>query len=91
MNLNPNDPNTTASDLALSEIIGTYWTNFAKYGHPNGEGVPEWSAFSDKNPDVMYLTGSTPFVGEVPSIESLQVLDEYFKWRRTPEGKEWAQ
>jgi para-nitrobenzyl esterase len=90
MSLNPEDKNTTESDLALSEIMGTYWTNFAKYGNPNGEGVPEWPAFSDENPDVMYLTGPTPFVGPVPSAGSLEVLDDYFEWRRTPEGADWA-
>ncbi|WP_372776166.1 carboxylesterase/lipase family protein [Mangrovibacterium sp.] len=89
MNFNPNDPNTTQSDLALSETMGTYWTNFAKYGNPNGEGVPEWPAFSDENPKVMYL-GPTPQVGPVPSENSLKVLDEYFQWRRTPEGEAWA-
>lgn len=86
MNVNSNND----SDVALSEAIGNYWTNFAKYQHPNGEGVVEWPAFSDENPDVMYLTGPTPFVGKVPSIESLKVLDEYFRWRRTAEGKQWA-
>jgi para-nitrobenzyl esterase len=90
MNINPENPQTTESDLALSEAIGTYWTNFAKYGNPNGEGVPEWPAFSDVNPEVMYLTGPTPFVGPVPSAESLEILDNYFEWRRTPEGTAWA-
>jgi len=41
MHLNPDERHITSSDLALSEVIGTYWTNFAKYGHPNGEDVPE--------------------------------------------------
>ncbi|MFA9390366.1 MAG: carboxylesterase/lipase family protein [Prolixibacteraceae bacterium] len=86
MNVNPDNE----SDVALSEAMGTYWTNFAKYGNPNGESVPEWPAFSDENPDVMYLTGPKPFVGPVPSAESLEVLDDYFEWRRTPEGTEWA-
>jgi para-nitrobenzyl esterase len=90
MHLNPDDPKTTESDLSLSEAIGTYWTNFAKYGNPNGEGVPDWPAFSEENPNVMYLTGPVPFVGPVPSAESLEVLDDYFEWRRTPEGDEWA-
>ena len=90
MELNPDNPQTTESDLALSEVMATYWTNFAKYGDPNGEGVPEWPAFSGENPDVMYLTGPTPFVGPVPSAESLEVLDDYFEWRRTPEGADWA-
>jgi para-nitrobenzyl esterase len=37
----------------------------------------------------MYFA-KTPHIGLVPSAESLKVLDAYFKWRRTPEGKEWA-
>jgi para-nitrobenzyl esterase len=89
MNLDTLNPNITESDPELSEAIGTYWTNFAKYGNPNGEGVPEWPAFSDANPLVMYL-GPTPYTGPVPSAESLNVLDAYFKWRRTPEGEDWA-
>ncbi len=69
--------------------MSTYWTNFAKYGQPNSKGVPEWPAFTGSNPQVMYFS-TTPHVGPVPSAESLKVLDNYFKWRRTPEGKEWA-
>jgi para-nitrobenzyl esterase len=89
MNLDKSNPQTTKSDLEISEAMGTYWTNFAKYGDPNGKEVPEWPAFSDSNPVVMYL-GPTPHTGPVPSAESLKVLNEYFRWRRTPEGIEWA-
>ena len=64
-------------------------TNFAKYGNPNGKDVPKWPAFTAANPKVMYL-GPTPHIGTVPGAESLKVLDTYFKWRRTPEGKAWA-
>jgi len=39
---------------------------------------------------VMYF-GQTAHLGPVPSAESLKVLDTYFEWRRTPEGKAWAQ
>jgi para-nitrobenzyl esterase len=84
------NPEITKADLDLSEAMSTYWTNFAKYGHPNGNGVPEWPAFSSKKNEVMYLTGPTPFVGPVPSAESLKVLDKYFEWRRTPEGEAWG-
>jgi para-nitrobenzyl esterase len=82
-------PEATPSDPVISEAMATYWTNFAKYGHPNGEGVPEWPDFSDNNPAVMYFA-QTPHVGSVPSSESLKVLDEYFKWRRTADGKALA-
>ncbi len=90
MDLNPDNPQTTESDLALSDVMATYWTNFAKYGDPNGEGVPTWPAFSNDTPNVMYLTGPTPFLGPVPGIHSMEVLDEYFEWRRSPEGEAWA-
>ena len=87
--LNPNSQNATNTDQQISEAMATYWTNFAKYGHPNGNGVSDWPAFSDVKPVVMYFS-QTPHTGPVPSAESLKVLDEYFKWRRTPEGDAWA-
>jgi para-nitrobenzyl esterase len=77
------------ADEDISEAMATYWTNFAKYGDPNGEGVPVWPAFSDANPVVMYFN-QTPHTGPVPSAESLKVLDAYFAWRRTSEGEAWA-
>jgi para-nitrobenzyl esterase len=87
--LNPSSPQVTKSDLAISDAMATYWTNFAKHGDPNGEGVPTWPAFSDSNPQVMYFN-QTPHVGPVPSVESLTVLDSYFAWRRSAEGEAWA-
>lgn len=89
MHLDAANPQTAKSDLEISEAMATYWTNFAKYGHPNSENVLEWPAFSDANPKVMYF-GQKPYLGPVPSAESLKVLDGYFEWRRTPEGAEWA-
>ncbi|MCA1745413.1 MAG: carboxylesterase family protein, partial [Bacteroidales bacterium] len=50
MHLDPSNPNTTQSDLEVSELMGNYWTNFAKYGDPNGEGLPEWTPFAENNP-----------------------------------------
>lgn len=87
--LNPSSPEATKTDQAISETMATYWTNFAKYGDPNSEGVPAWPAFSDANPVVMYFS-QTPHTGPVPSAGSLKVLDAYFSWRRTPEGEAWA-
>jgi para-nitrobenzyl esterase len=87
--INPSSPEATNTDDAISEAMATYWTNFAKYGDPSGEGVPAWPAFSDDNPIVMYF-GQTPHTGPVPSADALKVLDSYFRWRRTPDGDLWA-
>lgn len=89
MHINHSDPQTTKSDIEISESMGTYWTNFAKYGNPNGKGSVEWPEFNENRPSVMYF-GQTPHVEAVPSLESLKVLDAYFKWRRSPEGEAWA-
>ena len=41
----------TKQDYELSERMVTYWTNFAKYGNPNGSKGGEWKPFTkdDKN------------------------------------------
>lgn len=88
--LDRNDPNLTPGDFAISDTVSTYWTNFAKLGDPNGPGVPAWPRFTETDRRVMHFRNeATP--GDVPSADGLAVLDEYFAWRRTPEGEAWAQ
>jgi para-nitrobenzyl esterase len=44
--------------LELSEIMGDYWTQFAKTGNPNKSPRPEWPQFSFDNQEYMVLQGS---------------------------------
>jgi len=85
------DGNATDSDRKLSEIMGKYWINFAKTGDPNGDGLPVWPSFSNENSQAMHLTGPVPEAGPVASESAMKVLDTYFTWRRTAEGKQWAE
>jgi para-nitrobenzyl esterase len=43
----------TAGDWKLSEAMLTAWTNFAKYGDPNGKNGGKWVPYSNENPKLM--------------------------------------
>lgn len=87
--LNPSDGQLTKNDFNISDAMAAYWTNFTKNLNPNDKLLPQWPAFDNANPVVMYFS-QDPHTGPVPDARSLEVLDTYFKWRRTPEGEAWA-
>jgi para-nitrobenzyl esterase len=64
-------------ELKLSDMISSYWVNFAKTGNPNGQGLPEWPAFSESDQKVMVFD-TAPGARPVPNIERLKVLDAYY-------------
>jgi para-nitrobenzyl esterase len=72
-------------DMKLSEMMATYWTNFAKTGDPNGEGLPEWPGFLENNQQVLYLNSQIS-VGPVPNLEKLKLMEEYFGHKRSLSG-----
>ena len=45
----------TDGDIALSEKMLDYWTNFMKTGDPNGCGLPRWAPCSEENSFVIEL------------------------------------
>ena len=80
---NPEEVQPT--DMTLSGWMMDYWSNFAKTGDPNGEGLPVWPRFDNDAPQSMVLTGAGCYAAPVPSEAALWVLDEYFAWRRSQE------
>ena len=64
-------------DHELSRIVSRYWTNFARTGDPNGEGVPTWPRYDPATDQ------SIVFADEVKALagvrkDKLDVLDRVF-------------
>jgi para-nitrobenzyl esterase len=68
-------------DHALSDLMSSYWVNFAKNGDPNGPGLPAWPAFSTTAQTAMHFDGKSS-ARPVPNMSQLKALDAYYAWRR---------
>ena len=62
---------------ALHELMSSYWVNFAENGDPNGEGLPEWPEFDEKEQQVMVIDGESG-AREHPNLEKLMAFDAYY-------------
>ncbi|HTW65168.1 MAG TPA: carboxylesterase family protein [Bryobacteraceae bacterium] len=80
-NLGQRGPAPEAHDVAISDLMSTYWTNFAKNGNPNGPGLPQWPAFSESSQKVMYFDGHSG-AEPAPNMTEIKAMDVYFAWRR---------
>jgi len=45
----------TAGDEELSKLMVDYWTNFAKFGNPNGKAGDVWKPYTTQNPQFLVL------------------------------------
>jgi para-nitrobenzyl esterase len=47
-------------DEAVAEAASTYWTNFAKFGNPNGHALPGWPVYAPERDELMNFTQQGP-------------------------------
>jgi len=67
----------TDADRALANTMATYWTNFAKNGNPNGDGVPVWPDFKPENEKLIQFDSTTAVAG-VPNLNGLQLFEDFY-------------
>jgi len=46
---------STADDASLSDLLQTYWTNFAKTSNPNASGLPNWPGWSEDKKEFLVV------------------------------------
>ena len=72
----------TPEEKGLARIMNTYWTNFAKTGNPNGNGLPAWPSYETQKEDILDidLDGKPAGVFD-PRKARLNVIERAFKIR----------
>ncbi|MBV9771963.1 MAG: carboxylesterase family protein [Bryobacterales bacterium] len=66
----------TDLDHHVSDMLTSYWVNFAANGDPNGKGLAKWPAFNDSKSDRPMILGDQAQVGPAPNQAQLA----FFEW-----------
>lgn len=66
------------SDHALSKTMVAYWTNFAKTGNPNGEGLPTWNKWNPENNQLLALDKEIRPISEA-AVPAYEILNKYYQ------------
>lgn len=77
-----NPGEATAQEKELANIMNTYWTNFAKTGNPNGNGLPAWPLYDIQKENILDidLDGKAVSMPD-PRMARFNVIEKAFKKR----------
>jgi para-nitrobenzyl esterase len=74
-------PELSAKDPAavkLADQMGSYWTNFAKTGNPNGPGLPYWPSVKELKPGETMILDKNPGKGEALTSAKVKLFDAVY-------------
>lgn len=69
------------TDRQLSDVMSAYWINFAATGDPNGEGLPEWPAYTREAEQALEL-GDTVQVRQGVRGDRLDFFEQHYAAER---------
>lgn len=72
------------TDRRVSELMSSYWANFATTGNPNGKGLPDWPAYNAKN-DLALEIGNDVALRSKLHQTGLDFFDRYYEAQRKPQ------
>jgi para-nitrobenzyl esterase len=77
---NPGEATTEEKELA--RIMNSYWTNFAKTGNPNGNGLPNWPLYNTQKEEILDIElEGKPVSKPDPRKARFNVIEKAFKKR----------
>lgn len=81
LNLSGQNASWTETDLALAEIMSSYWVNFAASGNPNGSGLPTWPVYTEHRAGKVQVLGDkvTTETELMPALENIYFFDNAFR------------
>jgi len=72
----------TDLDHQVSDMLSSYWVNFATKGDPNGKGLAKWPAFNDKKSDRPMVLGDRGEIGPPPNRAQLAFFEQVYQRER---------
>ena len=76
------------TDQRVSDLMASYWVNFAVTGNPNGEGLPEWPVYTEAADEALEFGDDVTVRADIRKSKSgLDFFDRYYAAQRAARPK----